>query len=253
MTKTRKHHPHSNTCIQPNHPDFLNHFTRPRTTSPLCHWTSLLRNFCNSKVNLKFKLKAGFVLKAHRGAAGRACGTRPGLGAPLRLLKSVGGPGLDPQQSVEERSKRPGQALSLVFPTGTSSVATSSTCTSAAHWELLNKRMWSIQQKCLKQLLLNSPLSSHYFTQSTALRPFHLNLFYFGIFLGKALINPQSKLVKVKVAKLCLTLCDPMDYTVHGILWARTLQWVAFPFSRGFSQPRDRTQVSHVAGRFFTN
>ena len=45
--------------------------------------------------------------------------------------------------------------------------------------------------------------------------------------------------VKVKVAQSCLTLCDPMDSTVHGILQARTLEWVAFPFSRGSSQPRD--------------
>ena len=36
----------------------------------------------------------------------------------------------------------------------------------------------------------------------------------------------------VKVAKSCPTLCDPMDYTVHGILQARMLEWVAFPFSR---------------------
>ena len=53
--------------------------------------------------------------------------------------------------------------------------------------------------------------------------------------------------MKVKVAQSRLTLCDPMDYTVHGILQARILEWVAFPFSRGFSQPRDRTQVSHIA------
>ena len=52
----------------------------------------------------------------------------------------------------------------------------------------------------------------------------------------------------VKVAQLCLTLCDPMDYTVHGILQARILEWVAFPFSRGSSQPRDRNQVSGIAG-----
>ena len=45
----------------------------------------------------------------------------------------------------------------------------------------------------------------------------------------------------------------PVDYTVHGILWARILEWVAFPFSRGSSQPRNQTQVSHVAGRFFTS
>ena len=42
-------------------------------------------------------------------------------------------------------------------------------------------------------------------------------------------------------------------YTVHGLLQARILEWVAFPFSRGSSQPRDQTQVSHIAGRFFTN
>ena len=42
-------------------------------------------------------------------------------------------------------------------------------------------------------------------------------------------------------------------HTVHGILQARVLEWVAFPFSRGSSQPRDRTQVSHIAGRFFTS
>ena len=44
-----------------------------------------------------------------------------------------------------------------------------------------------------------------------------------------------------------------MNYTVHGILQVRILEWVAFPFSRGSSQPRDQTQVSHIAGRFFTS
>ena len=48
-------------------------------------------------------------------------------------------------------------------------------------------------------------------------------------------------------------LCDPMDYTVCGILLARILEWVAFPFSRGSSQPRDRTHVSYIAGEFFTS
>ena len=45
--------------------------------------------------------------------------------------------------------------------------------------------------------------------------------------------------VKVKVVQSCLTLCDPMDYTVHGILQARILEWVDFPFSRVSSQHRD--------------
>ena len=44
-----------------------------------------------------------------------------------------------------------------------------------------------------------------------------------------------------------------MDYTVHGILQIRILEGVAFPFSRGSSQPRDQTQVFHIAGGFFTN
>ena len=58
---------------------------------------------------------------------------------------------------------------------------------------------------------------------------------------------------KVKVAQLCPTLCDPMDYTVHRILQARILEWVASPFSRGSSQPREWTQVSCIAGGFFTS
>ena len=53
-------------------------------------------------------------------------------------------------------------------------------------------------------------------------------------------------MIKVKVAQLCPTPCDPMDYTVHGILQARILEWVAFPFSGGSSQPRNQTQVSHI-------
>ena len=48
-----------------------------------------------------------------------------------------------------------------------------------------------------------------------------------------------SRHYEVKVAQSCLTLCDPMDYAAHGILQARILEWVAFPFSRGSSQPRD--------------
>ena len=46
-------------------------------------------------------------------------------------------------------------------------------------------------------------------------------------------------MLKVKVAQSCLTLCNPMDYTLHGILEARILEWVAFSFSRGSPQPRD--------------
>ena len=57
----------------------------------------------------------------------------------------------------------------------------------------------------------------------------------------------------LKVAQLCLSLFDPMDYIVCGILQARTLKWAAFPFSRGSFQPRDQIQVFHIAGRFLTS
>ena len=63
--------------------------------------------------------------------------------------------------------------------------------------------------------------------------------------------------MNVLVMQSCLTLCDPVDhrppgFSVHGILQAKILEWVAISFSRGSSQPRDQTWVSCVAGRFFT-
>ena len=57
----------------------------------------------------------------------------------------------------------------------------------------------------------------------------------------------------MKVAQSWPTLCDPTGYTAHGILQARKLEWIAFPFSRGSSQPTDWTQVSCIAGGFFNN
>ena len=50
----------------------------------------------------------------------------------------------------------------------------------------------------------------------------------------------------VKVAQSCPALCNPMDYKVHGILQARILEWVAFPFSRVSSQLRNWTQISPI-------
>ena len=63
--------------------------------------------------------------------------------------------------------------------------------------------------------------------------------------------------VKVKVKSLSrVRLCDPVDCSLpdssaHGILQARILEWVAISFSRGSSQPRDQTRVSHIGGRRF--
>ena len=64
-------------------------------------------------------------------------------------------------------------------------------------------------------------------------------------------------ILTVLVAQSCLTPCDPMDCrppgsSVHGILQAGILEWIAIPFSRGSSQPRDRTWVSCIAGGFFS-
>ena len=75
-------------------------------------------------------------------------------------------------------------------------------------------------------------------------------LIFWGVFLFSPFIFCTNKLFIyhinvewVKVTQLYLTLCDPMDYTVHEIFQARILEWVAFPFSRGSSQSRNWTQV----------
>ena len=70
------------------------------------------------------------------------------------------------------------------------------------------------------------------------------------------LLAPLPRPTESEVAQSCLTVCDPVDCSppgssIHGILQARILAWVAISFSRGSSQPRDRTQVSHIAGRRF--
>ena len=59
--------------------------------------------------------------------------------------------------------------------------------------------------------------------------------------------------VKVKVGQLCPTLCNTMNYTVHGILQAGILEWVTSPFSKESSPPRDWTWVISIAGGFFTS
>ena len=69
-------------------------------------------------------------------------------------------------------------------------------------------------------------------------------------------MGPDSTKGKVKVKLLSPTLCNPVDcnllgFSVHGILQARILEWVAISFSRGSSRPRDRTPVSRMGGRHF--
>ena len=74
---------------------------------------------------------------------------------------------------------------------------------------------------------------------------------------GGTWVEAYKSPIKVKVSQSCLTPCHSMDYSlpgssVHGILQARILEWVAFPISRVSSRPKDRTQVFCITGRFFT-
>ena len=66
-------------------------------------------------------------------------------------------------------------------------------------------------------------------------------------------LSAPITLLKMKVTQSRPTLWDPTNYTVRGILQARILEWIAVPFSRVSSQPRDWTQVSLIAYRFFTS
>ena len=81
---------------------------------------------------------------------------------------------------------------------------------------------------------------------------------FFGVLVLKVLVCLYVCVLCVLVAQSCLTFCDPMDCSapgssVHEIFQVRILEWVAISFSRGSSWPRDRTQVSCTAGRFFTD
>ena len=108
------------------------------------------------------------------------------------------------------------------------------------------------------------PVSCNYFDESWVVTSQKLfkSILILPIFLNNSLVKHVTlvwllhyslwKQVKVKVIQSYPILCDLMDYTCHGILQARILEKVAFPFSRGSSQPRDQTQAFHIAGGFFT-
>ena len=86
----------------------------------------------------------------------------------------------------------------------------------------------------------------------TELKPyFYWNCKHSHLISAHAVQN--YKCVANEVAQSCPTLCDPVNYRVHGILQAKILERVTFPFSRGSSQPRNRTQVSRIAVGFFTS
>ena len=83
----------------------------------------------------------------------------------------------------------------------------------------------------------------------------HTNIIYhyqlnFLLVRAPKFMKPLQSLKSLSRVQL---FCDPMHCTVHGILQARMLEWVAFPFSKGSSQPRYRNQVFHLADGFFTS
>ena len=99
--------------------------------------------------------------------------------------------------------------------------------------------------------LISNRIKSHNSYQDTSLLNFK------EIKITISLKKPHCIYALCLVTQPCLSLCDPMDCSppgssVQGIFQARILEWVAIPSSRGSSQTRDGTQVSHIAGRFFT-
>ena len=105
-------------------------------------------------------------------------------------------------------------------------------------WSALGWTGWiSLQSKGLSRVFSNTTVQKHQFfgTQLSSQSNPHIHTW------ANKGENDLSDTSEVKVARLCPTLCNPMAYTVHGIFQARILEWVAFPFSRGSSQPRDQT------------
>ena len=93
------------------------------------------------------------------------------------------------------------------------------------------------------------------FQTSIKLFLFNKIVFLFAVLIGWFPLY-YSQIKWSELAQSCLTLCDPMDCSlpgssVHGIFQARVLEWVVISFSRGSSQPRDRTLVSRIAGKYF--
>ena len=127
---------------------------------------------------------------------------------------------------------------------------------------LIIQIQWSLREKKVNLYYIKDPvtekqklLSKTWYTQtSLVVQWLRLFLRVKGVQTGSLVKELRSNMkVKVKVTQSCPILCNPMAYAVHGILQVRILEWVAFPFSRGSSQPRCWTQVSCIERGFFTS
>ena len=101
--------------------------------------------------------------------------------------------------------------------------------------------------------LMSPVLAGRFPTNSAAWEAHTYNKFPLYCIPSHSEHSVEFPVLKVKVAQSCPTLCDPVDYTVHEILQARIPEWAAVSSYKGSSQPRDRTQVSRITGRFFTS
>ena len=126
--------------------------------------------------------------------------------------------------------------------------------------QILSRLMSSTCVTLVSMILCASLLKLYYQKVSAFLH--HEGIFLIQWYTNNCNLWLESQLVNtivvivVLVAQSCPTLCNPMDCSppgssVHGILQTRIMEWVAIPFSRGFSQPRGQTLVSYIAGGFF--
>ena len=139
---------------------------------------------------------------------------------------------------------------------------------------IFHNLLWSTQPKALvysmKQKYIFLQFSCFFYDPAdfgnliSGYSNFSKSSLYIWKFLVHVLLKPSLQdfehyLVSMcmLVAQSCPAVCNPMDYSpsgssVHGSSHVRILEWVAIPFSRGSSQPRDRTRISCIAGRFFS-
>ena len=126
-----------------------------------------------------------------------------------------------------------------------------------------HNKLWKILQEMGIPDHLTCLLRNLYAGQEATVRTGHGTTDWFqignGVCQGWMLLPSSFNIYAERwgeVAQSCPTLCDPVDcnllsFSIHGILQARILQWIAISFSRGSSWPRDRTWVSHIGGRCF--
>ena len=108
-------------------------------------------------------------------------------------------------------------------------------------WEKIfaNTCINCLQYKCIANICIYMYTHTH----------IHYDHDFTSIYLCQKLLTlNMCSLWSVKVTQSCPTICDPMDYTVYGILQDKILEWVTVPSSRGSSWPRNWTGISHMAG-----